>query len=1377
MPVERNRFHKLVFALSLTIQLLVLGPDVYGQRQRLRFQHITTESGLSNNTVQTICQDRLGFLWFGTRDGLNRYDGKNISIYRNEIGNRSSISENLINKVFEDRGGNLWIGTAEGIDRFAPETETFEHYNPDRTPTEVRDIIEDKTGQLWIGTNKGLYRFDKRTRKFSRWSNRLNSIRINRLLEDNLGFLWLGTEIGLYRIEPKSGKLTSFPVRPGDPESLQSRVIHELFQDGKGRVWVGMSEGGLALYNGRKASFTTYKADPGFASNPQTTNSLPHNDIRSITEVEPGMLWIGTENGGLCVFDTRRGSFTTYQPNIADPASLSHDSIHSLLKDQQGNVWVGTWAGGVNYYSASLLKFPLYNKFPQAEFPGVESVARDQDGLMWLGVVENGLYSYNPQNNKFTYYPNPNIERFEVGIYSIKELNKDTLVLATRRGGMAFFDKKKHTFTHFLPREGRNSIGGHELNTVLVDQNKDIWSGGWNTGVSRFSHRTKTFTNYKHNPTKPGSPASDLIYTIFEDRAGRIWIGTGGGGLDLYSPKTNSFVHFRHEKDNLNTLSHNTVISIYEDRRGRFWVGTSNGLNLMDRQRRTFKVFTQKDGLPNDVINSIVEDNEGNLWLGTNKGICCFNPDSKTVRSFTPKDGLQGNEFLMNAAARDNAGKLYFSGYKGLNIFHPRHIRYNRAIPPVFITSFSIGNKPVPIGAEGSPLSRHISQTKEIRLSYDQSVFSFNFAALNYISPEENKYAYKMEGFEKDWNYVGNKHTATYTNLDPGNYTFRVIASNNDGFWNKKGTAVTLIISPPFWETWWFRVVVLILVLAAAYRAYRFKRTLELEELEKAKREEIHQTQLLFFTNISHEFRTPLSLILGPLEKLLQENTSPAIGQYLRTMHRNTLRLMNLINELMDFRKVEAGALKLKVMQGNISLFLDEIADEFRDSAADKKIQFEVIKEEIPEEIWFDRHVVEKIILNLINNSLKYTPEGGRITLQLFTDLRSFSPSFTNRLNIPNSYAGKRYIHLRVADNGIGISKDSINHLFERYYRITDTHLGSGVGLAFVKSLATLHKGSILVSSEKNEGTEIVISLPCGNDDYSEDERWIQNEHEAGTRLESVISLPEDPEEPGSWDQDSGNQQKHILLVDDNEELRSFLKGTLGAVYKISEAANGMAGIEKAKETFPDLIISDVMMPGMNGIEFCRRVKEDIEICHIPFLMLTAKNSTEAEIEGVESGSDYYFTKPVSIQLLQLTIKNIFAQRQKIRDHYTQDHHAEVRELAHSTKDKEFIDKLLKIIESQLVNPDLDIDFLCREIGMSRTKLYQKIKSITGQSTGEFVRTIRLRKALEIMTHDDVLLTEVMYRVGIQTQSYFTKAFKKEFGKTPSQFLQDLKKA
>ncbi|MEO6454231.1 MAG: two-component regulator propeller domain-containing protein, partial [Ginsengibacter sp.] len=980
--------------------------------------------------------------------------------------------------------------------------------------------------------------------------------------------------------------------------------------------------------------------------------------------------------------------------------------------------------------------------------------------------------------NSFTHYKNNPYNITSIGsneVEHILEDNEGNLWAGTWGGGLNLFNRTKGNFTRFINNPAdKNSISSNYIQKIFEDHDKNLWIATYYGGLNLFDRNTKKFFRITDDPLHKTKLSGNNIVSINEDKNNNIWIGTDDGGLNCYNTAEKKFYHYFNKEEKLPDLR-----IIFSDSKGRLWIGQT-GLYLFDPKRNNFFLYTDKAGLSTEFIKGIEEDKEGNFWIATSNGVTQFNPETFSFKKYNTADGLQGLEFEANAYYKTKDGEFFFGGVNGFNRFYPENIKINRFKPPVYLTDFQIFNQKILPGTKGSPLQNDISESNKIILSYKQATFSFGFAALNYTASENNRYAYKLKGLNKDWNYVGNERKASYTNLDPGTYTFYVKAANNDGIWNEEGRSVTIIITPPFWNTWWFQLLAAMAVATAALALYKFKRKLELRKIEETKKEEMHNLQLQFFTNISHEFRTPLSLIIGPVEKLEKEDPNSAFTHFYKTIHRNANRLMNLINELMDFRKVESGALKLHVMPGNLSLFLNETAEEFAELVVEKKIDFRLIIPESSSETWFDRQVLEKIIINLLSNSFKYTPEGGIITTNVMDSLNGFKPSFANELILKSDYVAKKYIYIRVADNGIGISKESIAHLFERYYKISDTHLGSGIGLAFVKSLTFLHKGNIYVYSERNKGTEIIIAIPCSKQDYEKKERWMNDNKE--TKLESVQAkyqhyhLPVNGNYQADKEQKESRNKQHILIADDNEELRNFLYQSLGSYYNITVAENGNTGFAKAKEEYPDLIISDVMMPGINGIEFCKMIKEDIETSHIPFLMLTAKDALDSRIEGIESGADYYFSKPLSIELLLLTIQNIFTQKQKLKEHYTKNHHADAKELVHTAKDKTFIDELLGLIESQLTNPDMDVEYICNNIGMSRTKLYQKIKGITGQSIGDFVRTIRLKKAIYIMTHEDTSITDIMYRVGIQTQSYFTKAFKKEFGKTPSQFLQELKK-
>jgi signal transduction histidine kinase/ligand-binding sensor domain-containing protein/DNA-binding response OmpR family regulator len=1360
------------------------------QAPRLKFKHITIEQGLSNSTIETIFQDKKGFIWFGTRDGLNRYDGYQIMVYRFDAKDHNSISDNYIRYIYEDREHALWIGTNNGLNRFDAEKNIFTRYkhdpkNPASLSNNVVDCIyEDDANNLWISTyGGGINLLRKDAAGFVHYrhnAGKVNSLgddRVNYLYEDSQDNFWVATETGLNLFNREAESFKKYPYPSDSSNTDASNLVRIIKEYPVGNLWLGTEGDGLILFNYKEKTFKQYRhreKDPG---------SLASNLVRSLLADKNGNIWIGTVNGGLNLFHEPTASFFHFQNEPDNAFSLSQRTVSALFQDNQGNMWVGTHRGGVNLYMPSTEKFTLYRQEISANslsYNDVKAFCEDSKGNIWVGTDGGGLNLFDRKKNSFTHFKYDPYNARSIGSNEVLDIMEDSehnLWVATWGGGLGLFNRSNGSFTRFLNEPfDKNSVSSNYIQKIFEDSRRNLWIATYYGGLNLLNRKTKQFTRIMDDPNKATRLLGNNIVSINEDKSGNIWIGTDDGGLNCIDAITKKFSHYFQAEEKTPDLR-----VIFVDSKGRLWIGQT-GLYLFDPVKKTFKLYTDKANLSNDFIKGMAEDDHGNFWISTSNGLTQFNPDNLSFKKYNTADGLQGLEFEANSYLKTRDGQMFFGGVNGFNAFYPDNIRMNTFVPPVYITDFQVFNKRIIPGEKNSPLQTEISYTKHIKLSYRQSTFSLGFAALNYTASENNQYAYKLENWDNNWNYSGNDRKATYTNLSPGKYIFSVKASNNDNVWNEQGPSVIIEIFPPFWATWWFRTLIVLLVLAGAIAFYRFKRNLELRRLEESKREEMHQEQLQFFTNISHEFRTPLSLILGPLEKLQREDGESTFSHYYKVMYRNANRLMNLINELMDFRKSESGALKLNVMPGNMELFVDEISEEFSELAIQKKIQFTTQVLPGIHDIWFDRQVLEKIVINLLSNSFKYTGEGGTISVNISGSLQDFEPSFDNELILKNDYRGKKYLYLRVADNGIGISKESIGHLFERYYKIAEAHLGSGIGLAFVKSLTLLHKGDIYVYSGRNKGTEIIIGIPVAKEDYQTTERWMKENADSHIRLESIHSKYEhyppsmDELHPAQADNSETHHTPRILIVDDNDELRSFLRESLSPQYQITEAIDGGSGLAMAKEEYPDVIISDVMMPGMDGTTFCKLAKEDIETSHIPFLMLTAKDALESRLEGMESGADFYFAKPLSIQLLKLTIRNILTQKQKLKERYFQDHHAEAKELVHSKKDKEFIAQLIAIIESHLTNPDMNIDYICTQIGMSRTKLYQKIKNITGQPIGEFIRTIRLKKAIQIMTHQDVPLTEVMYSVGIQTQSYFTKAFKKEFGKTPSQFLRDLHK-
>ncbi|MET0634793.1 MAG: two-component regulator propeller domain-containing protein [Chitinophagaceae bacterium] len=1381
-----------IFSPRFLLFLLVFSPGIQLAAQlhspKLKFKRISIEQGLSNSTVETIFQDNRGFIWIGTRDGLNRYDGKQMKVFRYDAGDSGSISDNYIKIIYEDFNHVLWIGTINGLNRFDPATNTFIRYKQDpKKPGNlshnfITHIFEDKQKRFWVATwGGGLNLMNKDGKTFRHFRHNVlnprsvSSDQVSYLYEDSRGILWVATGDGLNQLNPDLFLFRSMNNLAGFASSAASRNIRMIRENRVGQLLLATEENGLEIFDPVDSSIKTYRHLE------KTPSSLASNQVRSVLVDRNWNIWVGAVNGGLDLLDESGHGFYHYQNEPENLSSLSQRTVSAIFEDRQGNLWVGTHRGGINLFMPDIEKFALFQQEMTANslsYNDVKTFCEDRSGKIWIGTDGGGLNLFDRKTQKFQSYKFNPFDPRSISSNEILDITEDSrgnLWIATWGGGLSLFNSAAKNFTRFLNQPGDpQTISSNYVQQVFEDSRGTLWIATYYGGLSKFDINTRKFTRVLSDETGKTKLSGNNIIALNEDRAGNIWIGTDDGGLNCLKKSTGEFVHYFNNAEKLPDLR-----VIFVDSKGRVWVGQA-GLFRFNPATNNFDDAAGNSGLAREFIKGMAEDEQGNLWISTSNGLTRLNPEDGSFKKYNTADGLQGLEFEANAYMKTKDGEIFFGGVNGFNAFYPENIRQNTYLPPVYITSFQLFNKEVQPGT-ASALTTDISLTSGLRLNHRQSTFSFDFAALNYTALENNQYAFKLEGWDDNWQYSGSVSKASYTNIPPGEYIFRVKASNNDGVWNEEGPSLNIEITPPFYATLWFRILIIAGTIGAILAYFHFKRKYDIRKLREEKKEEIHQLQLQFFTNISHEFRTPLSLIIGPLEKLQKEDSSGTHANYYQVMLRNANRLMNLITELMDFRKVETGALRLNVMPGNLGIFINEVAGEFSELAKEKKMRFNISISDHFANVWFDRQVLEKIMINLISNSFKYTGDNGIISVALVENLQDHKPSFVNSLQVKNDYTGKKYVYIIVEDNGIGISGESIGRLFERYYKITDRHLGSGIGLAFVKSLAKLHKAGITVYSEKNKGTEIILAIPVSEDDYTTDEKWVRKK-QAEVNIES-IQLKEPGTEtaellpvPAGITTDPESTNPHILIVDDNEELLNFLEESLGKGYTISKAIDGLAGLQSAREEMPDIIISDVMMPGMDGIDFCRAVKEDPEINHIPFIMLTAKDAIGSRLKGTLSGADHYFSKPVSMELLLLTVRNILQQRTKLKARYVNDHYADTRDQVHNSKDKEFMDQLITEIEQHLSNPELDVDYICARIGMSKTKLYQKIKKISGQSIGEFIRTIRFKKAVQLMTEEDMPLTEVMYSVGIQTQSYFTKAFKSEFGKTPTQFLKDLKK-
>jgi len=1355
MPLNRGWWFMIVFLMTLQCP-----GKAFSQSYPYKFNYITVDEGLSHTDANDIVQDKSGLIWVATFFGLSRFDGYTVKRYYNNNTPLNNAFKNRVRSVCADDKGDIWLSTEDGLQRFDVRTEKYIDLRiPGEKNGQSFEQMLKTPGDLLYGILGGrlkILQVKGDSVREKEITNPAVGSFSNIAVDGNDGFYVAG-EKGLWHLD------NAFRLNKVAVGGLKEDCGFSLVSiDGKGRLIV---TGGNSLYLLNKmagkdkweviskfvAPGNCYvkgiaKSDAGeYWANTGTdlfrldsqlklvqvvnTQSSPHSlNSSSLAKMmidRSGCLWVCTFGGGVNYCDLHQKQFYTLQHDAGTPGSLSGNHIRSLL--QYGDsLWVGTMANGLNLYNRRTGAYTFYNSYNagvKLKNDMVTALALDDDKNLWIGSGA-GIEVLRP-NRKQLWKP-PGAEAFPT--YVIETLAKDCFGNIwfgnhVNRYGVIWKDRQQVFHVRYydegyfiLPDKHKPQLfvsSTHGLKQVIIDSEGNI---------------LRTFC-YTAGPDG-NSLSSNYTYPVRMQNDSTWWIGTIGGGLNRLTLHAGSDAY-------------------------------------------TIKRYGTQDGIFHDV-ESLEIDNEGKVWMGGN-GLECLDPVTGKLTKYDKHDGLQGNAFKVGSSYKGEDGTLFFGGINGLNYFIPARIKANNLQAHPQLTDITINNT-----------SRPASYCKSLQLGYQQNNLVISFSSMHFANPLKCKYRYKLVGLDRDWKFTdGKSPAAVYNNLDFASYDFIVEATNNDGTWSPYQATISITIIPPWYKSPVAKTMYIILVLLALSAVYfyqarwlRLKKELEVRSIN----EKLYQQQLTFFTNISHEFRTPLTLILGPLESLISQNNNAALDNSYKLMQRNVKRLINLVSELMNFKKVADSVIRLQVRPVAIDQFCRDMALEFKELANGKKINFTVTNHTgkgnpDAETGYFDVQVLEKILFNLLSNSFKYTNAGGQVSFDIMDDMAGFKPSFSNGLQLlSEGYRAKKYIYFRIADSGIGISGDSLKNIFDRYYRISKNHLGSGVGLALVKSLTQLHKGDIYVYSDRYKGTEIIIGLPRLEDSYTRSERATIGSV-VETQLETIDNTTLAPlaAVQGSHHVDAG-LQKQVLIVDDNEELRIFLRQSLETKYKVYEAKDGQEALDLASEKVPDLVISDVRMPGMSGIELCRLMKDKFETSHIPFIMLSARDALDVRIEGMESGADYYFAKPLSIDLLLLTVQNLFRQQKRQRERYTNDHLSEVTELVSSEKDKAFLHLLLDLVSEHMQEADLDADFLCERLFISRTKLYQKIKSISGQSVAEFIRTIRLKKAIHIMTHEDIAMHDVAERIGMQSASNFSRAFRKEYSQSPLQFMQSLKK-
>jgi len=1378
--------------LNITIKIfsiiVVICKLYFPQQRDIQFEHLTVDDGLSSNTVLSLLQDSRGFLWIGTYDGLNKYDGYKFIVYRNNPADPLSISDNMIGALCEDKQGNIWVGCGwgGGLNKFDYNSERFTRYLPDaRNPNSIssdriRSIACDNFGDLWIGTEGGgLEHLNVEKGIFTHYkhnpddSNSITSNSINCVLVDRNNNVWAGSSIaGLNRFVKEQNHFVSFKTST-DPESIGDNKIFSLSQDSSGFIWIGTEDAGLNMFDPYRSKFKRFIHDSG---NP---NSLSDNYIWSVCAATDGSIWVGTYNGGLNVLDASKTSFNNLRKNINNPKSISDDLVYTIYEDRSGIMWFGSWSGGLNKYDSKKEKFITYSYNPNdpnsLSGSGVYAIHKDIFDELWVGTENGGLTRINEKSNKFTWYQHNSDDPSSISsnmIYSIREDMDGNLWIGTGDAGICRFDRNTNKFQHFKSIPGnQNSLANNKVSQIFCDSYGDLWIGFGSNGLDRFRLSENRFIHYKNDPSRSSSISAQMVYVFYEDKARNLWIGTHVDGLMLYNRNNDDFSFYRQDPTNLsNSLSHNAVSSICEDESSVLWIGTNGGgLNRFDKVKNQYTHYTEKNGLANNVVNGILADKGGNLWISTGKGISKFNIKNEKFTNYIAKDGLQGSDFNGRAYFKSREGEMYFGGTNGLNRFHPEDIKENTQIPPVVITDFHILHKPVAVGYDTlwqrTILEKVLNETDLIELDYDDNILTFEIAALDFHSPEKNQYAYMLEGFDQHWIHTDAKNrNITYTNLEPGEYTLKVKGSNNDGIWNEAGTSLKIIISPPWWSTWWSYILygfVMVIVFTLSTRIYlnrqRLNTQLVLEHDHALKLEEVDKMKSNFYANISHEFRTPLMLILGPAEKLLSKLKDEDGQKQIGLIKGNAKRLLNLINQLLDLSRLEAGRLKLNASLGNISQFVKGLTMEFESIAEQRDISLKIIMEKDDIEAYFDREKMEKIITNLLSNAFKFTPAGGRITVLM-------KETILNQVEII------------VRDSGIGIPKSELPKIFDRFYQvdgsITREHEGTGIGLALTKELVELHKGNIFIDSVEGHWTEVKLSIPLGKEHLSESDIIEPSDYEL-RKVDSLADFLKTDEEADEGMSEHLIDKTIVLIVEDNPDVRDFVRDALKDTYHVEEAANGEQGLRRAEKIIPDLIVSDIMMPKMDGYEMTRRLRQDERTSHIPIILLTAKSDKDSKLQGLGLGADDYLIKPFDSDELLARIKNLIETRKMLQEKFGSGTEV-LQKPAKATisyLDEQFLNRVMMVIEEHLSEEEFSIEEFGKDVGMSRSQIHRKLKALTGKSTSLYLRTVRLAKAKQMIEQKKGNISDICYAVGFSSPAYFSRCFKEEFGYAPSEHM------
>ena len=1347
-------------SLIIFILFLTFGLFSYAQSKlppKLKFNSLKVDDGLPNNIINNIAQDSLGFIWIGTNDGLCRYDGENFKIFRQSLNNKNSISNNFIQSLYVDIDGDLWIMTDQGLNKYNIKKELFEIYlttNSNLSHNSVTTIAQRKRGEFYVGSYGGgidvlkdgkfIYNFN------SGKKNSISSNLISTLVIQNDSILWIGTyQNGINKINLNSKKVTKFDF--ANSAAISSGFINSIYLDTSDYLWIG-TKLGLTVFNTRDESF--------FKINRKNCKSFSDNDILSVFQDNDGVIWLGTRNSGIIsgtrldiIKNKNATIFNNYTPTNSSE-SVTYRSISSFYQDRQSNIWIGTHLEGVNVVNTKGEKIHFYNHFESSKIEldnqSIWGICEDAENNIWIGTDGNGLLKFNPFTNKtesFVYNASNANSISDNAILSSCFDSSGNLWIGTYAGGLNKLESNSKKFKHYSKGTQNNQIGSNDIRVIYEDYKKRIWIGTNGEGLYLYKPETDDFEFI----TQVGWLD---IRSITEDLKGNLWLGTFGSGILSYNYKENKSKTY----PKYDALKAHIVFSIKFTSKNDLWIGTRfKGLIHFNLKTQEVKQYTQSDGLSNNTIQSIVAENSNHLWYSTNEGINSFNVSTKKFDSYKNPSGVQTGPFNNNSGFLSKNGYIVFGGINGLNIFYPNDLKKDKDPLKIIFTNLKLFNETVEISNEfvKTPLKQSISNTSEIKLKHNQDVITLEYAALNFPSSKGINYEYILENYDNHWSKVGNLSSATYRNLAPGEYIFKVKVSDEAGNWNSQSTNLKITISPPFWLTVPAILIYLILISLLAFIIMRYytdqiklKNSLFYAQKLREQETDLNKERFRFFTNFSHELRTPLTLILGPITDVLREEKNGKNIEKLTLIKRNAQILLELINKMLEFRKSETEHNHLEIGQYSFTKFVQEICDNFKFYAKQKEIEFN-IQLDNDYIAWFDYKKIQLVLFNLLSNAFKYTGKTGMINVIIEKQQDT--------------------LLLHITDTGVGIKQEALNSVFNLYYHkdFTDTIEGTGIGLALCKKLMDLHSAQILVKSEVGVGSEFTIEL------FKDKEHFLKMNNIEFIETENfVIKKPfiNDPilNYKEHVEIDLNEDDKVVLIVDDNLDVVNYISDILSKFYKVITAKNGKIGVEKAMQFIPNLIISDVMMPEKSGIDLCGELKNYNQTSHIPIILLTAKLGEKDKLEAMKIGADDYITKPFDSEYLLTRIENLFKNRKKLVNYYSNKNSTNLKEKK-SIEDK-FLEKLENLIIEKYNGNEISIPEIAQELGFSRSSLYRKIKAVTGSPINHFVKRVRLNKAAKLILEGESNVSEAAFESGFNDIKYFRACFKEQFGVTPSKY-------